>query len=310
MILSASRRTDIPHYYADWLLRRLKAGEVIARNPMNPRQLSRIFLSPQEIDCIVFWTKDPRNLMERLDEVDRLGYRYYFQFTLTPYPPDIEPGLPDKAALMDAFVQLSRRIGRERVVWRYDPIIVNQAFPIEWHCQQFSLYCQRLAPHTGECVISFLDSYAKLRPLYRSGVFRPILPWEMEELAGRFVKIGQPYALPIKACCEGTELAALGVLPASCISRERAEKACGYPLTVSRDKHQRPGCSCVESIDIGCYDSCPAGCLYCYACPRGRVDALPLAHNPESPLLLGIPGPEDKISTRKVYSLAESIRLY
>ena len=148
MLISASRRTDIPHYYAQWMLRRLEAGEVFTRNPMNPRQLHRVPLSPEEIDCIVFWTKDPRSLMERLDKIDRLGYRYYFQFTLTPYPPELEPGLPDKPALLDAFIRLRQRIGRALVVWRYDPIILNEVFSIQWHQKQFTAYCQRIAPYT------------------------------------------------------------------------------------------------------------------------------------------------------------------
>jgi hypothetical protein len=125
MILSASRRTDIPCYYSEWFMNRLKEGYVLTKNPMNPAQVSRLTLSPDTVDCIVFWTKDPLPLLDKLPILDDLGYHYYFQFTLTPYGKDIERGLRDKKGIISTFRQLSSYLGKDRVIWRYDPIIIN-----------------------------------------------------------------------------------------------------------------------------------------------------------------------------------------
>ena len=125
MILSVSRRTDIPAFYSDWFLRRLQEGYCLVRNPMNPRQISRIALSPKVVDCIVFWTKNPAPLLQKLPEIRRMGYEFYFQFTLTPYGRDLEQNLPAKNVLLSTFRKLGQLIGPERVVWRYDPIVVK-----------------------------------------------------------------------------------------------------------------------------------------------------------------------------------------
>ena len=123
MIISASRRTDIPCYYSRWMRRRLEEGFVLVRNPMRPSQLRRVTLSSDIVDCIVFWTKDAQNILDTLPLLDQMGYRYYFQFTITPYDQQLEPYLRAKPEILDTFTELSRRIGRHRVVWRYDPII-------------------------------------------------------------------------------------------------------------------------------------------------------------------------------------------
>ena len=124
MIISASRRTDIPAFYAEWFFNRIKEGYVLVRNPMNYHQVSKISLSPAVVDGIVFWTKNPLPMMTRLDELRE--YPYYFQFTLTPYGKEMEPGLPSKkAVLIPVFRELSRKLGPDRLVWRYDPILLN-----------------------------------------------------------------------------------------------------------------------------------------------------------------------------------------
>lgn len=159
MILSVSRRTDIPRWYSEWFLRRLRAGEVLVRNPYRPGQLRRVPLSPAVVDAIVFWTKDPAPLLPRLDELDGMGYRYLFQFTLTPYGPEIEPGLRDKRAIVETFQALGRRLGRGRVLWRYDPILFTDAIGLAWHEARFRKLCKVLSPFTDQVTVSFLDPY-------------------------------------------------------------------------------------------------------------------------------------------------------
>lgn len=299
MILSASRRTDIPCWFAPWFTNRIRAGTVLTRNPMNPAQLFRIPLSPDLIDCIVFWTKDPQNMLPHLDLLDRFGYCYYFQFTITPYGHDLEPGLRRKPEIIETFHALSASIGRSRVLWRYDPIILNERMDISWHREQFSRMCEELAPHTRRVTISFVDHYAKLR----TDLIRTISLSEMEELAGHLSETAHSCGLDICACCESIELAKFGVRQAACIDRELIESLCGCPLSLPKDANQRPGCGCAASIDIGAYDTCQNGCVYCYANHSAAAVCRRFAqHDPASELLFGSVLEGESIKTRQIHS--------
>ncbi|MDR3085820.1 MAG: DUF1848 domain-containing protein, partial [Christensenellaceae bacterium] len=182
MILSASRRTDIPAHFAPWLMGRLREGFLCVRNPFNHAQQRRIELNPAKIDCIVFWSKDPSPLLPYLDEIDRLGYRYVFQFTLNPYGPELEPKLRPLEERLSAFLELSRSLGAARVLWRYDPIVLHEGLPMQEHFRRFAALCDRLAKHTAFVTISFLDLYPRLR----SPLLRACTKGEMAELAAGF----------------------------------------------------------------------------------------------------------------------------
>ncbi|MFQ7855405.1 MAG: DUF1848 domain-containing protein [Flavonifractor plautii] len=260
MILSVSRRTDIPRWYSEWLLRRLRAGEVLVRNPYRPGQLRRVPLSPAVVDAIVFWTKDPAPLLPWLDELDGMGYRYLFQFTLTPYGPEIEPGLRDKRAIVETFQVLGCRLGRGRVLWRYDPILFTDAIGLAWHEARFRKLCKALSPFTDQVTVSFLDPYPG-RPWAACG---PQMPWKCRSWRPCWGKLQR------NITCQLWPAARRGLLPhgigrAACIDRARLERLCGGPLRLGPDRGQRPGCGCCESVDIGAYDTCPSGCRYCYA---------------------------------------------
>ena len=257
MIISASRRTDIPAYYSDWMIERLRDGHVDVRNPMNYHQISHVDLSPDSVDCIVFWSKDPNNIMDKLDTIDRMGHDYYFQFTLTPYRNDIEPNLRDKDDIIRTFKELSERVGKERVVWRYDPIILNDDFTESWHIEKFKQFYNELSDHTEECFISFVDMYPKLRKLERNGIIRTIDENEKLRMIDSFGDVANDIKLSV--CCE---------LPGhngSCIDRERIKRITSRDLVSKGKTYQRPLCNCSKSIDIGTYGSCKAGCVYCYA---------------------------------------------
>ena len=162
MIISASRRTDIPAFYPDWMMERLREGFAHVRNPFNARQISRVSLLRQDAEAIVFWTKDASNMLRHLDELDGMGHRYLFQYTLTPYGRDIETGV-DKPRAMEAFLKLSGRIGRSRVIWRYDPILLTGEWTAEKHIRAFERMCMRLEGAAERCVISFVDLYASVK---------------------------------------------------------------------------------------------------------------------------------------------------
>ncbi len=295
MILSVSRRTDIPAFYGEWFFNRLRAGAVLVRNPMNPHQISRIPLTPEALDCMVFWTKNPAPMLSRLDELDGFGVPYLFQFTLTPYGRTLEPGLPPKEQVLETFQALSRRLGPERVLWRCDPIVLNQEWDIPRHIQAFRMLCQALRGYTSRCTISFVDAYGKLRSAYRQGLLREISPGEMKELGRELAAVGAEAGIPLQTCCEAADLTGFGIASGSCIDRKALERLCGYPITAKPDNAQRPGCGCLQSVDIGAYDTCRHGCIYCYACGRE-----PQAHDPASPLLAGTLAPEDRVTDRRI----------
>ncbi|MBQ3049027.1 MAG: DUF1848 domain-containing protein [Oscillospiraceae bacterium] len=284
MIISASRRTDIPCYYSEWFMNRIRAGQVLTRNPVNHSQLYRVSLSPDTVDCIVFWTKDPANMLPQLDELDSLGYKYYFQFTITPYGGDLEPNLRPKEQIEDTFIQLSERLGRSRVVWRYDPIIINDNISVEYHREQFARLCGKLSPYTDTVVISFVDLYPKIK----SPDIRALTDGEIAELAEFMGKTAADRGLRIETCCETADLSQYGIEHSACISRTRIEDICGCTMDVPPDKNQRDGCGCCQSIDIGAYNSCVNGCVYCYATGLfSSALARHNAHDPNSELIAG-----------------------
>ncbi len=299
MILSASRRTDLPCYYSNWLLNRLRAGYALVRNPFNHAQFSRVPLSPEVVDCIVFWTKDPQNMLDKLPLLDQMGYRYYFQFTLTPYDRSLEKGLRDKSEVESTFIALSQQLGRERVVWRYDPIILNEVLDIPYHRRQFKRLASKLAGFTDTVVISFVDTYQKLK----STGIRPLSVSEIGELAGIIGRLAASYGLRAVACCENMNLTSYGIQQSSCIDRARIEKICGAKLLLPADQNQRQGCGCVQSVDIGAYNTCLNGCVYCYA-NRGTALAEKnyRCHDPNGPLLFGTVSETDKITLREAKS--------
>lgn len=303
MILSVSRRTDIPHYYADWFFNRIKEGFVCVRNPMNPHQISRIALSPEVVDCIVFWTKNPVPMLERLDEIS--PYPYYFQYTLTGYGRDVECNLPDKKeVLIPAFQALAERIGSKRVVWRYDPILFNLVYTPEYHLKAFGQIAGALNGYTDQCVISFVDTYVKNKASMKTLGAYELSKNEGLAFARELCRIAAANGIRVVSCAEQMDLSECGATHGSCIDKVRIEHILGCSIEVSRDKNQRPECGCVESVDIGTYNTCRAGCKYCYS----NHSAENVARNADkfdvhSPLLCGTISAEDRVTERKMGSL-------
>ncbi len=305
MIISASRRTDIPAHYSEWFCNRLKEGYVLVRNPMNTHQISRVILSPEVVDGIVFWTKNPAPMLKRLKQLE--NYNYYFQFTLTAYGPDIEKNLPSKnQVIIPVFQQLSNEVGKERVVWRYDPIFVSDRYTVEYHCRYFEVLASKLAPYTEKCTVSFIDIYKKIEQNMKLYNMQAVTSDQQLELLQRFVETAKKYNIYIDTCAEVCDFTDIGVFPAHCIDKERFEKIGKCRLHVGKDKNQRSECGCIESIDIGAYDSCPNGCLYCYANSSwSRVNNNCGQHDRQSPLLFGRLDEKDIVKERSVGSFAD-----
>lgn len=308
MIISASRRTDIPCFYSQWFYNRLRAGSVCAANPFNAHQISRISLNPQVVDAFVFWTKNPEPMLPRLEELD--GYEYYFQFTLNGYGAPVEPGLADVKRLADTFLRLSDRAGKDRVLWRYDPILISDTYSLAYHEEMFGRLAEGLKGATNRCTISFLDEYAAIKknlkglhltldpnpgPEQAAGAERI-----QKEAARRLANAAAGTGIELVTCAETVDLSEYGIGHGSCIDREWLERLLGCALKAEPDKNQRPACGCISSIDIGAYGTCKNGCLYCYATNgRGAVGA----YDPESEILCRGLGDEDRISDRKMKTL-------
>lgn len=299
MIVSASRRTDIPAYYMEWFLARLQAEEALVRNPVNPRMVSRVPLNRKQVDGIVFWSKNPSGLLAHLEELR--DWPWYLQFTLTGYGRDVEPGLPDKKGkLIPLFQTLARRAGAERLVWRYDPIYLGGAYTAEYHERAFRAIAGQLSGCTDQVVISFLDLYGKTRRNMKGMAFRPLEEAEMRDLAREMAAIAGEHGMRIAACAEELDFSAQGLEAGACIDPERLGRLCGYPLRFRKDRAQRPACGCAASVDVGAYDTCPGGCRYCYANDSAAaVEERRKAYRLDSPLLCSALGERDTVRERK-----------
>ena len=306
MILSVSRRTDIPNYYSEWFFNRLKEGFLYVRNPMNFHQISEIKISPDVVDCIVFWTKNPLPMMERLDELE--AYNYYFQFTLTGYGNDVERNLTNKKNISHSyFSRLSNRIGKEKVVWRYDPIFFSNRYNAKYHLKAFRSIAEALSGYTEKCVISFLDIYPKNKKNMDNLLSYDLSDSELRGFAKELSNIAKENHIKIGSCAEKIDLDEYGIIHNSCIDKELIEKIIGCKLKINKDKNQRIECGCVESVEVGTYNTCKNGCVYCYANYSAKsVESNFQKYDPLSPLLCGHIEKDDKISTRKVVSLKET----
>ncbi len=298
MIVSASRRTDIPAFYAEWFINRIRAGHLFVQNPFNANQFKRVDLSPGNVDVIVFWTKNPKPIIGYLDELDDRGYRYYFLFTLTAYPALLEPSVPPARELLAAFAALSRKIGAERMVWRFDPIILSDVTPESAVIGNFERLARQLRGSTSRVVISFVHLYNSVnRTLDRVSKEHGVAfhdgsrsPEQVQRIAAGLAEIARANLLEIVSCAQKPDLSAVGIEHGKCIDDRLIQRLFGISVSNRKDRNQREACPCVESQDIGQYNTCTHGCIYCYATfNKKQACRNRTLHDPESPFLIGKP---------------------
>ncbi len=298
MIISASRRTDLPALYAPWFMNRVRAGWCLVPNPFNPAQTSRISLAPEDVELFVFWTRNPCPLLPYLEELRRGGHDFLFLFSLLDYPRSMEPGRPASNVALAVFQELSRRVGPERIVWRYDPLVYSNVTGPEWHVENFQRLAQAFRGHTSRCIVSLMEPYRKARKrlaalesLEFGGV--EIGPWPEEMLPGlmrRLSDIAGENGMEMQSCAQERDFTEQGVRPGACIDAEYIGQRLGIVVNHETDPHQRPHCRCAASRDIGIYDTCPAGCCYCYAVSDfSRARGNRARHDPDAPSLLPLP---------------------
>ena len=290
MIISASRRTDIPAFHMEWMMNRLRAGYCLVRNPMVRNVVYRIDLDPRNVDAIVFVTKNPAPAIPHLREIGSMGYLSLFQVTITPYGKDLEPGVPFKADVADAFKSISDRIGADRMIWRYDPIILNDRLDVDYHRRKFELLCRELEGYTRRCTFSFLDMHTKLRG--KAGL-RSASTEEMDAMAEMMVPIADRYGMRLSYCCSRHDLSRYGIEPRGCLDRQQM-RSLNIPFE-ELDTPLRDGCKCVKNIDIGSYDTCLHNCVYCYANRRDGEEREEKTYDPDSEMLYGSLEPGDTV---------------
>lgn len=293
MILNTGGRTDTVQYYTDWLLRRFEEGYVLTRNPLFPSKFQRYELSPDKVDCVVFCSKNYRPILPRLREITD-SFPTYFHYTITAYGKDIEPGVPSIKESMETLIDLSRLVGKQRIAWRYDPVLLTKKYTIERHLETFEEMAGVLAPYIDRCIFSFVEMYKKLETNMPELI--PLSQEDMNTLAKGLGSIAQKYGIHIQTCGTNGDYTPYGIHSSGCMTLDILGNANGIVFKNLKHKGLRQGCHCIESRDIGAYDTCLNGCKYCYANknPKKAFENYKY-HDPSSPLLLGHVKPEDTI---------------
>jgi hypothetical protein len=284
MIINTGQRTDIPAFYAEWFANRIKEGIVCVRNPFNPAQVSRYRLDPSVVDVIGFCSKNPAPFFPYMNLIKDYG-QYWF-VTITPYGKDIEPGVPDKHRILEDFKELSRMVGINSIGWRYDPILINDRYTVDYHLKAFEQMASSLCGYTNTVVISFIDLYEKVKRNFSEA--RSVSREDQYFLGKEIIKIATSFDMLVKPCGEGQFLSEFGADCRGCMTVATYEKAIGQKLIVPNKKPARKECACYISGDIGAYDSCGHLCRYCYA--NNDIAAVKRnmkLHDPNSPFLIG-----------------------
>lgn len=284
MIINTGQRTDIPAFYSEWFMNRLKEGFVCVRNPFHPENISRYELNPEVVDCIGFCTKNPAPMLPHLNEIRDFGQFWYV--TITGYGKEIEPNVPAYENVIESFKKLSAVVGENATGWRYDPIFISDTYTIDYHLDLFEHIAEKLAGTTHIAVISFIDIFRKVTRNF-SGI-KPVSK-EQRMLLGRgLTAIAKKYQMKLYPCGEGDELAIYGADCSGCMTAPIYEKAIGCHLNLPKGRENRTECICYLACDIGQYDTCLHLCRYCYANKEKElVRQNYRLHDPASPLLIG-----------------------
>jgi hypothetical protein len=266
-------------------MNRIREGYALVRNPVAKNVIHTVDLSPKNVDLLLLMTKDPRPMIPFIDELKEMGVSIGFQVTVTPYGRDIEPGVPDKADITEAFRTISGMIGKDRMVWRYDPVILNGKFDVRYHQRKFSTLCGELAGYTDRCIFSFVEAHDKLKRLYDAGILRNISKEESKDVGRALSDIATEHGIELSLCCSEHDLSEYGIQKRGCVGREQM-----ISLGIPFEEPQAPlreRCLCVRNVDIGEYDTCGHDCIYCYANRSTDSARKHKIYDPDSRILFG-----------------------
>lgn len=275
IVVSVSRRTDIPAYFADWFRKRIEIGTTFYPNPMNPNQIVAQELRPEVVKAFVFWTRNPKPLFKHLDYIDsKFDKKHYMHFTINGLPEELELRNPKIDFAIDSVKYLADRYqSNEYVQWRYDPIVISSLSEYEYHIEKFDEIANKLNGFVNRCYFSFVDLYSKTKRNFlkiekeKNIKFRTPDLEERIELVKEFINIAEPLGIKLYACAEDDIFNVLGnIKKAHCVDGDIIDRICEKDSQSNYStKPSRIGCGCIDSKDIGYYDSCPHGCIYCYA---------------------------------------------
>ena len=294
VIVSVSRRTDVPAFHFEWFMNRVREGYAMVRNPVCHSVVYRVPLGPSDVDMFAFISKDPRPAIPHLQGLMSKGYGITFQVTVNPYGKDLEPNVPDDSVVVQAVREISDIIGRDRVMWRYDPVIISGEYDMDFHRRNFSRIASELSGYTERCIFTFLDVYDKHLPLFASGWLRESTQDERIEFVRMAAPIAKDNGIELSTCCTEDDYSSLGAVHRPCLD-PKTFRSWGIPYEL-QSAPVREGCRCVKSIDIGAYDSCRHDCLYCYANRTSGGDRSSRRYDPGSEMLMGRVGPDDTVT--------------
>ncbi len=294
MILFASGRTDIPAFYSNWFINRVKAGFVDVRNPFNQKLVSRIYFS--DVDLIMFCSKNPLPMINKLDT---LNVPVLFHVTITPYSKDVEPNIPDKRLIIEGVKKLSLVLGIDNVVVRYDPIFLSDKYNVDYHIKAFDKLCKNLNGYINKIIVSFMDEYKNVRSNKNILKYRTFTREDYKKIGEAFSKSAMDNGMSVQTCFEDEDLTQYGFVKGECLSHELAYILTGKKFKSSNVRKEKK-CECVQMVDIGDYNSCMHMCKYCYAnYDEKAVSNNFERHDDNSSLLIGSIQRDDVIKVRK-----------
>lgn len=282
MILNVSGRTDVVAFYSEWFMNRYKEGFVDVRNPFNPKLVSRIYF--EDVDAIMFCSKNPLPIIDYLKEIKK---PIIFHITLTGYKTDIEKNVPDKKIIIEGIKKISSIIGIERVYVRYDPILINEEYTIDYHIKAFDKLCKKLNGYVKNIIVSFIDNYKNVQNNMKILKLKSLENYDLEKIGMSFSTIAEKHNINIQTCAEEYNLVEYGFIKNDCLSQKMAFEITGKDYKIGTIRKNK-NCNCVEMVDIGYYNSCPHMCAYCYAnFNEKEVKTNHLNHDKTSSLLIG-----------------------
>ena len=294
MILFASGRTDIPAFYSNWFINRVKAGFVDVRNPFNQNLVSRINFS--DVDLIMFCSKNP---LPMIDKLKMLKVPDLFHVTITPYSKDVEPNIPDKRLIIEGVKKLSLVLGIDNVVLRYDPIFLSDKYNVDYHIRAFDKLCKNLNGYVNKIIVSFMDEYKNVRSNKNILKYRTFTREDYKKIGEAFSKSAMDNGMSVQTCFEDEDLTEYGFVKGECLSHELAYILTGKKFKSSNVRKEKK-CQCVQMVDIGDYNSCMHMCKYCYAnYDEKAVSSNFERHDDNSSLLIGSVQSDDVIKVRK-----------
>lgn len=292
MILNVSGRTDVVAFYTPWFMKRYEEGFLDVRNPFYEKQVSRIFFD--DVDAICFCTKNPLPIIKYIDKIDK---PILFHITLTPYKKDLELYVPPKGNVIEGIKKISEKIGNEYTYVRYDPIIINEKYTIDYHIKAFDNLCNLLNGYIKHIIVSFVDDYKNVRNNLDVLKIKKLSEEDYKKIGISFSESAKRNGMTVQTCAEEKNLVEYGFIKNDCVNHSLIFKLTGktnFPVWKERK------CNCVGMVDVGVYNSCSHFCKYCYAnYDEKNVKNNIKLHDVNSTMLIGKLKNDDVIKVRK-----------